>query len=207
MTHASWLGYCAYCVTACVCAGACAATPVPAAKTPAAAAAQTQPAPSEPAAQPALTSSAVTLTPTPEQLTGAWTQYWSPAGHADTQRYLFLADGRFSWGAPVHPAAPMAPVEQSGHYRIEAGAVVLEVEHESFPGCSTCAAAQAAAPRTVEHSPAMQLQVELTACPPNEEAEHLDSGYACLGMGGHAFWRQPGQAANAAMPIGRQAAK
>jgi hypothetical protein len=124
----------------------------------------------------------------PEALHGFWAQYWAREGEAETQRYVFLADGRFGWLAPERDAPPQDPQQRSGTYAIEGDVLVLSVARERFAGCQTgCPHAE---PRVVEHAAPMRITLDLGECPPNEEAAQLDTGYKCLSVGGHAFWHR-----------------
>lgn len=139
-------------------------------------------------AQPAAQLAAAGAQLSPAELVGAWTQYWAPCGRADTQRYVFLPDGRFGWRAPQGTASLQGPLQQSGRYNVQDGTLVLQVERERFAACSS-GCANRTQPRIVEHAPALSLSVELGACPQNAEAEHVDAAYRCFGLAGHAFWR------------------
>ena len=111
------------------------------------------------------------------ELVGAWAEYWAPVnGAADTQRYVFLADGRFGWQARG------AAGSRSGRYVVEGRTLVLSVERAEGDGVQPG-----------------ERRVELGECPPNEEARHLDAGYRCVGFDGDAFWRR-GEASAEAHP-------
>jgi len=137
------------------------------------------------------------------ELAGEWAQYWSRAGEADTQRYVFTADGRFSWSAPAQPSStpgepttrpPRTASHKAGRFQLEQlGSVtnlVLSVNREQFAACAEpCAEAQHG-PHVVEHAAALTERYELGECAQNREAHLLDERYACVSIDGHAFWRK-----------------
>lgn len=139
------------------------------------------------AADNAATTAAVPAGPSAADLQGFWAQYWARAGEAETQRYVFLPDGRFGWLAPLRDAPAQDPRERAGTYSIEADQLVLMVAHERFAGC-TGACPDAGEDKVVDHAEPMRITLDLGDCPPNDEAAQLDSGYRCLSIGGHAFW-------------------
>jgi hypothetical protein len=107
------------------------------------------------------------------ELEGRWTEYWAPAGAAQTQEYLFFPDGRFGWQAPADSNTPVTL--RAGQYRVEDGELILFVHREVGPGAG--------------QSPAEQ-RMELGDCPPNQEALAIDAGYRCVSVAGRAFWRR-----------------
>jgi hypothetical protein len=117
----------------------------------------------------------------PPDLGGFWAEYWAAPQHgkAETQRYVFLPDGRFGWLAPTRDTPKVDPLERSGHYTVSAESVVLQVEHERFGDG-----------RVADHAPAVSETLEIGDCPPNQEAQALDASYVCLSIGGRAFWRK-----------------
>lgn len=129
------------------------------------------------------------------ELSGEWVEYWARSGHVetDTQRYVFGEDGRFTWFAPSDPAHRLSAARKAGRFVIEGeGAVralVLRVEAEEFAGCAK--GCQARAPQVAEHQPGIVERLELGECARNEEAQALDGRYACVAIGGRAFWRRP----------------
>jgi hypothetical protein len=150
---------------------ACAGEAKPAATTPRPASAA-GPAPDAPAGAPAAAAPA---------LAGRWVEFWAVSGAADTQCYAFFDDGRFGWHAAT--ASGEAQTRRWGHYRIEGGGLVLEVEgREDRAGCSgdVCRVALA---------PPLEQQLSLGECPANDEAKTLDPAYTCVAIAGHAFWR------------------
>jgi hypothetical protein len=128
-------------------------------------------------------------------LHGLWVEYWAKGGKADTQRYVFLPDGRFAWQAPDQEAPPQRAVRKAGHFELHgqgvSEALVLYVSLEEFAACSAPCAQASAGLRQVEHSPPLVEQYELGECAPNQEAEAQDAHYACRAIDGRAFWRQP----------------
>jgi hypothetical protein len=154
---------------ACVCLGACAAAPRAVSPTP-----SSSPAPST-------------------ELSGVWAEYWAVNGGADTQRYLFLKDGRFGWLAAAQPA-PNTPIQKQGTYALEqSGAswvLVLRIAAERFAACSSQCAHHDEGPRRVEHVSPIVERYEIGECAPNLEAQSLDARYACRAIGGRAFWRR-----------------
>ena len=125
-------------------------------------------------------------------LFGAWAEYWSVQGAADTQRYVFLEDGRFAWLAPAR-TAPSAPIQKTGTFELEhsgAGDVlVLRVAAESFAPCSERCSHHDEGPRHVAHASPLTERYEIGECAPNQEAQAVDTEYACRAIGGRAFWR------------------
>lgn len=131
---------------------------------------------------PAAPAAPVVEAPAPD-LSGFWAEYWAlPKGHAETQRYAFLSEGRFGWLAPVRDAAPVDPLQRSGHFSFEGERLVLQVARERF-----------ADGRLVEHAPPLRVELEIGECPDNREAQALDASYVCRSIGGRAFWRRTPQ--------------
>lgn len=119
------------------------------------------------------------------ELEGSWVEFWALSGEADTQRYTFLADGRFGWQAAQGAAgAAGGPGRRFGRYDVQGGQLLLRVQGEDARGDCT-----AAAPCRTFHDPAVELRLPLGACPENSEASSLDQAYRCTAIGGQAFWR------------------
>lgn len=160
---------------------ACGACPKKTAEAPPTAAASAPAAAAEPAS------------PSAPDLTGFWAEFWAPPkGRAETQRFVFLGDGRFGWLAPRRDAAPVDPLQRSGRFSFEGQSLVLEVERERF-----------ADGRVTEHAERVRMVLELGECPDNQEARALDASYVCRSIGGRAFWRRSptaGEAAEDATP-------
>ena len=127
--------------------------------------------------------------PTAADIQGFWAQYWAREGEAETQRYVFLQDGRFGWLAPQRDVPPQDPLQRSGTYVVDGQGLTLHVTRERFAPC-TGGCADAGQPRIVEHATPMTMTFELGECPPNDEAAQLDASYQCRSIGGHAFWRR-----------------
>jgi hypothetical protein len=115
------------------------------------------------------------------ELAGSWVEFWALSGKAETQRYTFLADGRFGWQAP--PSAASAPARRFGRYEVQGSELVLRVQGEDARTDCTDAT-----PCRTFHDPAVELRLPLGACPDNSEASSLDQGYRCSAIGGQAFW-------------------
>lgn len=119
-----------------------------------------------------------------EQVVGLWCQYWippagsteaSPSRSADSEQYLFLADGRFGWRAET--TAGQEPRKRNGQWRVSGSAIVL-----------TDASGQ-----VIE-------QLAIAECPSNPEAEQVDQKYRCHSLNGHAFWfSKPADSVDAAL--------
>jgi hypothetical protein len=101
-------------------------------------------------------------------LVGTWAEYWALQDGeraADTQRFVFLADGRFGWSAAAGAGL------RAGRYSLDGATLVLQVERAEGAG---------GAPG--------ELRLSIGPCPPNDEARALDAAYRCLGIDGDAFW-------------------
>lgn len=110
-----------------------------------------------------------------DQVTGLWCEYWiapgspevpasaTPTRTANTQQYLFLADGRFGWRA--EPEAGQEPTRRSGKWRVVGDAIVLMDAED----------------QVIE-------RLAIADCPDNAEAQQLDAAYQCRSLGGKAFW-------------------
>lgn len=110
-----------------------------------------------------------------EQVAGLWCEYWiapaaaetpasaTPTRTANTQQYLFLADGRFGWRA--EPETGQEPTRRSGTWRVVGDAMVLMDD----------------AGQVIE-------RLAIADCPDNPEAQQLDAAYQCRSLGGKAFW-------------------
>ncbi len=164
-------------------------------------------------------------------MVGLWRRFWSPDGEAETERYLFLADGRWGWRAVPEDSAggPPCVLRRSGRWGWRNGMLVIaEDEREERARCVHGSAqcgpsgqqggAPAGAPaggcahrarhsghgghgeggcpcrkrqyRVVRPSSPKVEHLPVGDCPPNREAEHLDTTYACRSIGGQVFWRQ-----------------
>lgn len=123
---------------------------------------------------------------TAESLHGSWMEYWALAGHADTQRYTFMPDGRFGWCAG--PDVNAAPARRWGRYSLSGDELVLSVQGED-----ATADCDGKGPCRSAHQPAAEQRLPLGACPPNDEARALDAHYRCISVGGQAFWLRDGQ--------------
>jgi hypothetical protein len=118
-----------------------------------------------------------------EDLTGVWVEYWALSGRADTQHYAFASDASFEWRAA--PNAPAGGITRSwGKWALQPNAILLEVagqEHGSTCQGVACTATPEA--HVVE-------RLSIGACPPDREAQVLDSSYHCVSIDGRAFWRR-----------------
>jgi hypothetical protein len=151
--------------------------------------------------------------PTPQSadVVGIWGGYWSPSnGKVETERYLFSKDGRWGWLATNKEEGCLerGVAQRSGRWSMQGDQLVLE-EHQrkEIAGCKDSRAQgidkvrdKAAAGPLVCREPALNEVRNTTAlvervavgqCPPNREAEQQDKSYACLSIGGKAFWRHP----------------
>lgn len=145
------------------------------------------------------TAASVAAQPPPRSasdLQGMWVEYWAVSGQLDTQRYVFLEDGTFSWIAP-HDFAGRTAARKLGRYQLEGNALVLQVGTEEFAACATCSAEAEREIKRVEHATPLVERYELGECAPNIEAQALDQHYACMAIDGRAFWRRPLPAADA----------
>jgi hypothetical protein len=129
------------------------------------------------------------------ELSGEWSEYWSPAGEAETQRYTFSDNGEFRWAAAPSVSAPASgtPLFKRGSFELRRSEqqrwLVLHVAATELAGCdSACEATDTAF--KIEHAPALIEEIELSECPPNVEAQHIDAQYACVALGDRAFWRK-----------------
>jgi len=163
--HASLLALTA--TLACLGAGCASSAPAPNAEAPAA-----PPAASSP---PSSGSEVAAADVSAEALQGSWVEFWALAGKADTQRYTFLADGRFGWTAAPQQSAGGGPARRFGRYSVQG-----EDQRADCDGSSACRA---------QHEPALEQRLSIGACPHNEEASALDGDYRCTSFDGQAFWR------------------
>jgi hypothetical protein len=143
-------------------------------------------------------------------LAGVWVEYWAPTGKADSQRFVFLPDGRFAWQAALSGQPPAAgPARKAGHFQVERtghdASLVLSVSSDEQRACAPCADGDTAV-RRVDYAPERLERYELGECAPNVEAQALDASYACLSIAGRAFWRQSASQADAAALLWPQAA-
>jgi hypothetical protein len=137
-------------------------------------------------------------------LVGCWRGYWSPRGDADTERHLFLSDGRWAWIAlkEAVEGGHSSVARRSGRWGVREGVITL-VEHQrkERAGCADPDDANQSCPegqkcpcdeigfRIVKHDAPIVKQLSLDECPPNREAEQLDASYTCRSVDGQAFWR------------------
>lgn len=147
---------------------------------------------------PPLTAASAPAQPRPSsaQLQGLWVEYWAVNGDLDTQRYMFLDDGNFTWLAP-RTFAGRSAMRKLGQFQLQANTLVLQVNTEEFAPCPTCGAAAAIESKRIEHASPMVERYELGECAPNIEAQAIDQHYACMAIDGRAFWRRPLPAADA----------
>jgi hypothetical protein len=143
-------------------------------------------------------------------LVGVWRGYWSPSkGKVETERYLFLSDGRWGWLAMGKDLGCMERgiAQRSGTWSFRGEKLVLEErERREVVGCkdarptpsekspmagganaTTCSEPELSA---VRHTEAVVETVPIGQCPPNQEAETQDQSYTCVSIAGKAFWRQ-----------------
>jgi hypothetical protein len=119
-------------------------------------------------------------------LVGEWAEFWAVSGGADTQRYTFWPDGRFEWQAA--PGAAADPIRRRfGTWELGPGRLTLRVTGQELR--STCAD-QTRPCQSVTEAVSSEEQLELGACPANEEARALDASYRCVSIRGRAFWRR-----------------
>jgi hypothetical protein len=156
------------------------------------------PAASKPSA--ALAARSVPLRLVASNLVGAWVEFWSVSGHADTQRYAFFEDGRFEWNAARDADAKVTrrwgqwKLESAGSPTAAGAAIALSVQgHAERFGC------EGSADCRVLDDPQIEERLQLGDCPQNDEAKALDASYRCLSLGAHAFWHhlhahEPGSA-------------
>ena len=131
------------------------------------------------------------------ELTGVWAEYWSPAGQAETQRYTFLRGGEFQWVSALSAGMPASgtPLRKNGSFELtqveQRKLLVLHVAETELAGCDSACDDEDTSFH-IAHKPALLEEIELSDCPPNIEAQHIDANYACLAMGDQAFWRRDG---------------
>jgi hypothetical protein len=131
------------------------------------------------------------------ELSGVWSEYWAVAGQAETQRYTFSDNGKFHWSAAPSASAPQAgtPLAKRGSFELRGSDqlrwLVLHVAATDLAGCDSACEGEDDVALHIEHAPALLEELELSECPPNIEAQHLDTHYACVALGEHAFWRGP----------------
>lgn len=109
-------------------------------------------------------------------MTGRWARYWSTTGRADTECYVFDANGDFRWRNAK--SVPGGVTHRSGKWVTSEGGLALTVEAQRDGG----------GPATPVRE---RLALTLGACPDNPEALALDASYACISIDGKAFFRQP----------------
>jgi hypothetical protein len=150
--------------------------------------------PAESSAPPATATATATATSGDEDqanvdaLLGFWAEYWAVVGEAQTQRYLFLPDGRYGWLAA--PGDPQPVLRRSGRWAFEQDVLVLSETARLERACAETPCDQA--PRAVANDAPVEQRLELGDCPDNAEARELDQHYQCRSIGGRAFWRRSG---------------
>jgi hypothetical protein len=148
-------------------------------------------------AAPQLTAAGATPAPrSASALQGMWVEYWAVSGELDTQRYVFLEDGNFSWIAP-RSFHDRTALRKLGRFQLEGDALILHVSTEEFAPCASCSAEAPRDAKRVEHANPLVERYELGDCAPNVEAQAMDQHYACMAIDGRAFWRRPLPAADA----------
>jgi len=145
-------------------------------------------------------------------LVGIWQGFWSLKGKVETDRFLFLEDGRWGWLATANTNATntLQPVQRSGRWEMEEGIVVLtELQRKEIIGCKrespsvrSCEDEQRCEPcspeyRIVRHDTPVIERLAVGKCPDNQEAKTLDREYTCLSIGERVFWRK-------AIPVKRE---
>lgn len=145
----------------------------------------------------------------PVDVVGFWRGYWSPSnGTVETEGYLFLQDGRWGWLATDTEVGCLerGVAQRSGRWSLQGGRLVLEeLQRKEISGCKDSPSPKvdkdgdkaAAGPpacrepelNAVRNATARVERVAVGQCPPNQEAEQQDKSYACLSIGGKAFWR------------------
>jgi hypothetical protein len=146
-------------------------------------------------------------------LVGLWRGYWSPArGSVETERYLFLPDGRWGWLAMSKEVNCLerGVTQRAGRWSLQGDRLVLEEKRrKEITGCKENASfgsdkginrggvdsaiCREPEVRSVSDAQASIENIAVGQCPPNQEAEEQDTGYACLSIGGKAFWRYHGR--------------
>lgn len=114
------------------------------------------------------------------ELAGEWVEFWALSGGADTQRYVFGADGQFEWSDAAASKEPI--LATFGSYTFDGTSVTLTIKMER-PRDLKC---DSGCRKPVE--PPRTTQLGVNECPPNEEARALDASYRCLAFGDRAFW-------------------
>ncbi len=97
-----------------------------------------------------------------EQLHGFWAEYWGPGDKVQTQRHLFMPDGRWGW---LCEQGYEGQTHQSGSWSFEGDQLSLQSGGKA------------------------QARV-VNGCPPNEEAQAMDRPYRCITIDGRTFWWQ-----------------
>lgn len=138
-------------------------------------------------------------------LVGMWQGFWSLKGKVETDRFLFLEDGRWGWLATASTNATntVQPVQRSGLWEMDEGIVVLtELQRKEIIGCKpesssgqSCKDEQRCEPcspeyRIVRHDTPVIERLAVDECPDNREAKTLDREYTCLSIGERIFWRK-----------------
>jgi len=144
-------------------------------------------------------------------LVGIWHGYWSPSkGNVETERYLFLSDGRWGWLATRKQVSCLEQgvSQKSGRWSLQGDQLALtELERQQITGCkeekppegesqkkaaSRIESCHQPEIKVTRNQPAVVETLSIGQCPPNQEAQEQDRSYTCLSIGGRAFWRQAG---------------
>lgn len=135
-------------------------------------------------------------------LVGLWRGYWSlKGGEVNTDKILFLADGRWGWIA-LHKNE-IGPIQRSGKWSVQGETVLLaETQRVEVVGCDetdttdkSCqdkGKCQCRKPkyRVIQRDEPFIERLPMGECPLNNEAERLDRNYNCRSFSGRAFWRR-----------------
>ena len=115
------------------------------------------------------------------ELAGEWVEFWALSGAADTQRYVFGADGQFEWTAAAEGKEAIAATFGSYVYDGTSIALTITMERPRDLKCESGGCRKPVDPPRAEKLP-------VTDCPPNEEARAIDASYRCLAFGDRPFW-------------------
>jgi hypothetical protein len=156
---------------------------------------------------------------TDSSLIGMWQGFWSLKGSVETERFLFLQDGRWGWlateetlkqpnpaeGSSADKGAEVRvrPVQRSGRWEIERGVIALtELQRKEIIGCEKSVATERPCEsglqcdrcnpeyRIVQNDVPVVERLTIGECPANREAEQLDSEYLCRMIDGRIFWKK-----------------
>ncbi|MBN1652160.1 MAG: hypothetical protein JXA30_00110 [Deltaproteobacteria bacterium] len=138
-------------------------------------------------------------------MVGVWQGFWSLKGRVETDRFLFLDDGRWGWLATVKSdeSGRYSLIQRSGRWEAREGVVELtELQRKEILGCKErswpvrscetsgdCEGCDGGY-RIVHHDRPLVERISIGECPQNREAERLDNQYTCLSIGGRIFWRK-----------------